>query len=223
MPEAISKLFETILASTKTHKWWWAGGGGATLVAIAVLVVVLGGLFGPSGRDICSIAVQRSIAYGVLPQGAEAVNSGKKTDVARRRACAATAGGDNFVVTADLTCNNLAKDHASLKDMTSEKYQADPWRDQGCVSLYAVERSDGLSIFQKRKEETDEGMASITPPPPQQGVPDDATAPSPDAIPSSPDSAQAPPPDSGQGALGDAQPATSGNSDQSGQPPPQQQ
>ncbi|MGA7711944.1 MAG: hypothetical protein WCA81_08590 [Rhizomicrobium sp.] len=222
MPEAISKLFETILASTKTHKWWWAGGG-ATLVAIAVLVVVFGGFFGPSGRDICSIAVQRSIAYGVLPPGAESVGSGKKTEVAKRRACDATAGSDNYVVTADLTCSDLAKDHASLKDMASEKYRADPGRDQGCVSLYAVERSDGLSIYQKRKEETDEGMASMEPPPPQQASPDNAAAPSPDAIPSSTDTAPALPPDSGQSGFGDAPPATNGNNDQPGQQAPQQQ
>ena len=222
MPEATSNLFETILASTKTHKGWWVGGGGASLVAIAVLVAVFGGFFGPSGRDICSIAVQRSVAYGVLPQGAEAVGSGKKTQIAQRRACDATAGSDNYVVTADLTCSSLAKDRASLKDMTGEKYRADPGRDQGCVSLYAVERSDGLTIYQKRKEETDDGMASMEPPPPQQ-MPSDASAPSLDAMPSSPDSAQAPAQDNGQTNFGDAPPPASGNSDQSGQQAPQQQ
>jgi hypothetical protein len=205
VPEAISKLLETILASTKTHKWWWAGGGGATLVAVAALVVVYGGFFGPSGRAICTPMLEQARAYGVVPQNASLADSEAKKDekVSGRRLCTAQAGDDKYVLSVDLSCNDLKK--------------------PACLSLFAVERGDGLSTYQKRKEETDDGMASMAPPPPEQTAPDNQTAPSPDAMPSSSDTPQAPPPDGGQSGFGDAPPASSGNADQSGQQTPPQQ
>ncbi len=205
MPEAISKLLETIVASTKTHKWWWAGGGGATLVAVVVLVVVFGGFFGPSGKAICTPMLEQARAYGVVPPSASLASSEAKKDdkISGRRLCTAQAGDDKFILSVDLSCNDLKK--------------------PDCLSLYAVERGDGLSTYQKRKEETDQGMASMAPPPAEQAAPDNAAVPSPDAIPSSSDTTQAPPPDGGQGGFGDAPPASSGNGDQSGQQTPQQQ
>ena len=135
MPEAISKLFAAILASTKTHKWWWAGGGGATLAAIVVVVIVFGGFFGPSGATICKAAVDRARDYGVVPFAATAGTEAKKTDVKDRRTCEAQAGDEKYNVTADLTCKDLKK--------------AD------CLTLYSVARSDGMSTYQMRAPEED--------------------------------------------------------------------
>lgn len=217
MPEAISRLFETILASTKTHKWWWAGGGGATLVAVVALLLVFGvfgDLFGPSGATICKVAVDRSVEFGAVPADAVSSDSGKKSDVSGRRTCTASSGSDTYIVTADLKCKKLDTDLAfiSWKKSGRAGKEVKVDYDKSCLSLYAVERADGLSTYQKRKEEPDEAEAALPAA--------DQTA--------MPDSGQTAAPASGQNALGssDLQPATGGNNGQSDtqqqQQPPQQ-
>jgi hypothetical protein len=191
VPEVISKLLatiqastKTILATTKTHKWWWAGGGGATLVAVIALVIVFGGFFGPSGKAICTATLERARAFGVVPSTASlADNVAKKDDqVSGRRLCTAQAGEDKYVMSVDLTCNDMKKGN--------------------CISLYAVERADGLSTYQQRKEEPEESAAVLPP------VTDQAAAP-----------ANGPPPaaDNAQSTTGDSnvQPVTGSNSGQS--------
>ena len=196
---AIQEAANAVLATTKTHKWWWAGGGGVTLAAIIAVVVVFGGFFGPSGKAICAIALDRARSYGVVPSGASLVNFDAKKDdqVKDRRQCTAEAGEDKFVMSVDLTCKDLKK--------------AD------CLSLYAVERADGLSTYQKRKEEPDETEAALPAPTDQGAAP---------AAGQMPDSGQptAPAQDSGQNAsgFGDLQPATGNNGASNTQQPPQQ-
>ena len=209
MPEAISKLLATIqesakavLATTKTHKWWWAGGGGATLVAIVALVVVFGGFFGPSGKAICTATLERASAYGVIPTSASLANNEAKKDdqVSGRRLCTAQVGEDKFILSVDLTCNDM--------------------KNADCLSLYAVERSDGLSTYQKRKEEPDDGAAFVPPPVEQAAAPPSAVE-----APAAPADSTAPPADSGTSPpdAGDVQPVTGNNADQSAQPASPQQ
>jgi len=125
----MSKLLSAIQASIQTHKLWWAGGGGAAVVAIAALVVVFGGFFGPSGKVICTTALERARDYGVIPATATLADTdAKSTDVENRRLCTAHAGGNDFRLTAEITC----------KDM----------KNKDCIALYSVERADGLSTYQ---------------------------------------------------------------------------
>lgn len=142
-PPVIQKVF----ASFKTHLWWWIAGI-IVLVAIATGITLWQtGYFGPSGKEVCRISVQRAMDYGTLPQDAKQAGSAESTKVSGRKTCAVTSGDDKYVVTVDVKCKNL--------------------KDDKCLSLYSVERSDGLSFYQKR----------AVPP-----VPDDSNA-SPAALP----------------------------------------
>ena len=138
---AMSKLLATILASIKTHKWWWAGGGGAAVVAVAAAVIVFGGFFGPSGKAICTVALEHARDYGVVPTTATLANTeAKSTDVRNRRVCTAQAGGNDYNLTVDVTC----------KDM----------KNKDCIALYSVERADGLSTYQVRQVPDDDADAA---------------------------------------------------------------
>jgi hypothetical protein len=140
VPEAISNLFAAILQSTKTHKWWWAGGGGAALVAIAAVVVVFGGFFGPSGKAICTATLTRARDYGVVPMTASLLNNkAASTEVKGRRICVAQADNDQYNMAVDVKCDKL--------------------KNKECISLYSVERADGLSIYQVRIESDAEKAA----------------------------------------------------------------
>jgi hypothetical protein len=138
----ISKLLSAIRASIQTHKWWWAGGGGAAVVAIAAAVIVFGGFFGPSGKAICTVALEHARDYGVIPSTAILANTeAKSMDVRNRRLCTAQAGGNNYNLTVDVTCKDMKK-----KD---------------CIALYSVERSDGLSTYQVRQVPDDDADAAV--------------------------------------------------------------
>jgi hypothetical protein len=137
----MSKLLSAIQASIHTHKGWWAGGGGAAVVAIAALVVVFGGFFGPSGKAICTIALEHARDYGVIPVTTTLANTdAKSTDVKNRRLCTAQAGGNDYRLTVDITC----------KDM----------KNKDCIALYSVERADGLSTYQVRQVPDDDTDAA---------------------------------------------------------------
>jgi hypothetical protein len=137
----MSKLLSAIQASIQTHKLWWAGGGGAAVVAIAAVVVVFGGFFGPSGQVICTTALEHARDYGVIPTTATLANTdAKSTDVKNRRLCTARAGGNDFRLTAEITC----------KDM----------KNKDCIALYSVERADGLSTYQVRQVPDDDTDAA---------------------------------------------------------------
>jgi hypothetical protein len=214
VPEAISKMLAAIqtsmaaiLATTKTHKWWWAGGGGTALVAVIALVVVFGGFFGPSGKQICTITLDRAKDYGVLPGTASLANFEAKKDdqVSGRRLCTAEVGANKFILTVDLVCKDLKK--------------------SDCLSLYAVEREDGLTTYQKRQPVPDDAEAAMPVPPVQQPAAD--AAPAADAMQSAPTTDTAAPATGGQNALGgdssDVQPATGSNATQSSPPATPQQ
>lgn len=161
---AASKLSAAILASMQTRKWWWAGGGGAALVAIAAAVVVFGGFFGPSGKAICTVALQDARDYGVVPNTAALANSdAKSTDVENRRLCTAVAGGDTYNITADVATGDTAD--LKCKDIT---------KNPDCVTLYSVQRTDGLTTYQVRQVPDDDTDAAVAPDNGQAAADDDA-------------------------------------------------
>lgn len=144
MLDTLKSLIAALLDSIKAHTLYWAGGAGGVLVIVAVaLVLTFGNVFGPSGRAICHTAFDQAKNYGVIPQDASQSDaSGKATEIEGRRACEATGGGETYTLYADLKCNDLKKDD--------------------CLSLYAVERSDGLSMYQMRQvpDDGDESVAA---------------------------------------------------------------
>ena len=135
-----SELRVAILASVKTHKWWWAGGGGAAVVAIAAAVIVFGGFFGPSGKAICTVTLERARDYGVVPNTAALANTDAKgTDVSDRRVCTAEADGNKYNMTVDVVCKDMKK--------------------KECIALYSVAREDGLTTYQVRQVPDDDADA----------------------------------------------------------------
>jgi hypothetical protein len=156
---------DAILATSKTHPtYWYAGGGGVAVVAIAA-IVFFGGFFGPSGRDICTAALTQAKDYGVIsPSATLASTSAKSTDVKARRQCTAQADSDTFTILADIKTETA--DHKKCKDMKTP----------GCVAIYSVARSDGMTTYQVREippGETDEALAASQPqvPPPPGAAP----------------------------------------------------
>ena len=144
MRETIAKLLASLQASVQTHKGWWAGGGGAAIIVIVAAVVVFGGFFGPSGKAICTVALEHARDYGVVPNTVTLANTdAKRTDVENRRQCTAQSGSDNYTMTVDLTC----------KDM----------KNKDCVVLYSVAREDGLTTYQVRQVPDDEADAAVVP------------------------------------------------------------
>lgn len=164
MLDTLKALIAALFSSIKTYKWFWAGGAGAAVAVAVALVLIFGDFFGPSGRTICQIARHKAVAYGVLPASAQLQDDGTATEVEGRRACAVTADGESFVVTAELVCKDIDKDIAALKDEKPDAKKADDKKkdessaagiygnfEVGCFRLYAVERADGLSAYQFRQ------------------------------------------------------------------------
>ena len=160
MPEAISQLLaklqpalEKTLATTRTHRWYWIGGGSAVVAAAAAAVVVFGGFLGPSGKQICTASLTMAKDYGVISPAAElASNSAKSTDVEKRRQCTAQVGEDKFNLLVDLKAED-----------NGHKKCRDPGKQAGCVVLYKVARSDGMTTYLVREippDETDEAIAA---------------------------------------------------------------
>jgi hypothetical protein len=153
-----SKACAAVSASVHAYRWIWAGGGVVVLAGLATLVVVYGGLFGPSGRAICKVAIERTTAYGVLPLNAKQDGSAESTDVRHRKACNVTVEDEKYVVTVDLKCDNL--------------------KEADCLPIYSVERADGMSLYQVRALPDDDngnplpvtGAAAAAPAPTVPGV-----------------------------------------------------
>ncbi len=144
MRETIAKLLASLQASIETHKMWWAGGGGAVLVVIVALVVAFGGFFGPSGKAICTVALDDARDYGVVPNTASLANSkAKSTDDEDRKQCTAESGSDVYTLTVDLTCKDV--------------------KNKDCIALYSVQRADGLTTYQVRQVPDDDADASAVP------------------------------------------------------------
>jgi hypothetical protein len=151
-PSPTSK-FGAILATTKTHKWYWIGGGSVVVVAAVAAGLYFGGVFGFSGRDICMATLSQAKDFGVISPGAELSGfSAKSTDVKGRRSCTAKVGDDIFTLLTDLKSEDSSK--KPCKDLKKQN---------SCVALYSVARSDGVTTYQVRAippDETDEALAA---------------------------------------------------------------
>jgi len=158
-----------ILASAKTHIWYWAGG--AVAVAAIAAVLVFGNVFGPSGRAVCTATLNQARDFGVIsPSAVLASTSAKSTDVKNRKSCAAKVGEDTFTLTADIKTED--NDHKKCKDYVKQN---------SCIQLYSVARSDGMTTYQVREippGETDEALANEGVLPTPQAVAPNAAAPS---------------------------------------------
>jgi len=157
-PTPPSKL-DTLLATAKTNKLVWAGGGVIVVAAVAA-GLYFGGVFGPSGRDICMASLQQAKDYGVISPSADlASTSAKSTDVKNRKSCSASASGETFTLLTDIKTEDSA--HKPCKDFKKQN---------SCVALYSVARTDGMTTYQVRNippGETDEALAANAPPPDQ--------------------------------------------------------
>ncbi len=167
MPESISKLLaaiqtsvakllaapaaEAVKASIKTHKWWWAGGGGALLAAVIAAVVVFGGFLGPSGKTVCTVGLQQAKDFGVIsPSATLAGTSAESTDVKDRKKCSAQVGEEVFVIQADIKTED--SEHKKCRDYDKQS---------GCIMVYSVARTNGMTTYQVREippDETDEAI-----------------------------------------------------------------
>ena len=168
LPTPPSKI-DAILATVQTHKAYWIGGVAAVAVVVTGAALYFSGVFGPSGRDICFATLTQARDFGVISPSAElASTSAKSTDVKGRKSCTATAGGETFTLLVNLKTEDAA--HKKCKDLKKQNT---------CVALYSVARSDGLTTYQMREippGETDEALAASEPPPPAPGQPGQAAA-----------------------------------------------
>ena len=167
-PAASESGLSAILASAKTHIWYWAGGGVA--VAAIAAVLVFGNVFGPSGRAVCTATLNQARDFGVIsPSAVLASNSAKSTDVKNRKSCSAKVGEDTFTLTADIKAED--SQHKKCRDFVKQG---------GCVQLYSVARSDGMTTYQVSEippGETDEALANEGALPTPQAVAPNAAAP----------------------------------------------
>lgn len=150
-PNRYQEMLDRVLATTKTHKWYWAGGGGGVVVVAVLAILFFTGVFGLSGKAICTATLTQAKDFGVIsPSATLSSNSAKSTDVDGRRQCAAEAGGDSYVLLVDVKNEDL--EHKKCKDFAK---QAD------CLKLYSVARTDGMTTYQVREippGETDEAL-----------------------------------------------------------------
>ena len=168
LPTPPSKI-DAILATVQTHKAYWIGAVAAVAVVVTGAALYFSGVFGPSGRDICFATLTQARDFGVISPSAElASTSAKSTDVKGRKSCTATAGGETFTLLVNLKTEDAA--HKKCKDLKKQN---------SCVALYSVARSDGMTTYQIREippGETDEALAASEPPPRAPGQPAQATA-----------------------------------------------
>lgn len=142
------------LATFSTHKWYWVGGGSVVVVAAVAAGLYFGGVFGFSGRDICMASLQQAKDFGVISPNAELANfDAKSVDGAKgRKSCAAKAGDDTYTLLVDLKKED--GDKKPCKDLKKQN---------SCVALYSVARTDGMTTYQVREippGETDEALAA---------------------------------------------------------------
>lgn len=151
------------LATTKTHSKAWMAGGGVALVVVVLAGLYFGGVFGPSGRAICTAALGQAKEFGVIsPNATLASSSAKSTDVKDRRSCSVQVDSDTFTILADIRTETLS--HVKCKDVSQA----------GCVMIYSVARSDGMTTYQVREippGESDEALAASEGPQQQQQAP----------------------------------------------------
>lgn len=162
----------TLLDSLKRNTFAWIGG--VVVLAGVAAFVVFGGLLGPSGKMVCTATLNQARDFGAIaPSAVLDSTSAKSTDVKNRKSCTAKVGEDSYTLTVDL--KNEDTEHKRCRDYVKQS---------GCVALYSVARSDGVTTYQVREippNETDEALAKEgalgIPPGQQNGAAQNAAAP----------------------------------------------
>jgi hypothetical protein len=135
--------------SLKTKPGLWIGG--VVVVGVAALAV-FGGIFGPSGKTVCTATLNQARDFGVIsPSAVLEATSAKSTDVKNRKSCTAKVGEESYTLTADI--KNVDAAHKACRDYIKQS---------GCVALYSVARADGTTTYQVREippDDTDEALA----------------------------------------------------------------
>lgn len=138
------------ILSVKKNKWGWLIGSVLT-VGVVVGLMVLGGAFGPSGATFCTATLKQAKDFGVISQSASLdSSSASSSDVKNRRSCVAKVGEETFTLAADI--KSIDANNVKCRD-----YLKQP----GCIKLYSVARSDGMTTYQTREiapNETDEAL-----------------------------------------------------------------
>ena len=141
--------FAAITHSFKTKAGWWIGG---VVVIAAAAAVVFGGLLGPSGAAVCTASLNQARDFGVIsPSATLDSTSAKAVDGKNRKSCVARVGDDTYTLVADI--KNVDNAHKACRDYVKQ---------QGCIALYSVARSDGMTTYQVRQippNDTDEALA----------------------------------------------------------------
>ena len=137
-----------VVRSLKTKPGYWIGG---VLVLAGAAFVVFGGI-GPSGKTVCTASLNQARAFGVIPPSAALdSNNAKSVDGKNRKSCVARVGDDTYTLVADI--KSLDNEHKACRDYLKQN---------GCVALYSVARSDGMTTYQVRQippNDTDEALA----------------------------------------------------------------
>ena len=202
-----------IVASAKAKPGQWIGGAAVVVAGVAAFLV-FGGVFGPSGKAICTASLTQARAFGVIsPLAVLDSSSAKSTDVKNRKSCVAKVGDETYTLVADIKSEDA--EHRKCRDYAKQG---------GCIALYRVARSDGMTTYQVREippGETDEALANegvLGTPPAPNAAPQNGVAPTP-----------APAGDQGGGLDGETAVDNSGSmqgppaqQQQAAPPPPQQ-
>lgn len=125
--------------------------GGGVVIALAV-AAYFGGLFGPSGKAFCTATLKQAQDYGVIsPSASLASDTSESTDVKKRWSCTAKVGDETYTMVADVKA--IDNNNKACRDYVGQ---------EGCVKLYSVARSDGVTTYQVREippDDTDEALA----------------------------------------------------------------
>jgi hypothetical protein len=148
-PAPAPKGVDAILYSARTKPGYWIGA--LVVVALAVLAA-FGGLFGPSGKAVCTATLNQARDFGVISPSAVLESlSAKSTDVKNRKSCTAKVGEETYTLVADI--KNVDNAHKACRDYVKQT---------GCIALYSVVRADGTTTYQVRQippNDTDEALA----------------------------------------------------------------
>jgi hypothetical protein len=138
-----------VVRSIKTKPFVW---GGSVLAVAAAAFVVFGGMMGPSGEIVCTATLKQARDFGVIsPSATLDSNDAASTDVGNRKSCVARVGNDTYTMVADI--KKVDNAHKACRDYTKQA---------GCIALYSVARSDGMTTYQVRPidpNDTDEALA----------------------------------------------------------------
>lgn len=143
----MARLYKSVLA----NRWNWLAG----LVTAGGLVALMiyTGTFGPSGKAVCTATLNQAREFGVIsPSATLASDSARSTGVRGRKSCTARVGNDIYTLDVDVKLEDI--EHQRCRDYVKQP---------GCVALYRVARTDGMTTYQVREipaDDTDEALVA---------------------------------------------------------------